>query len=458
VQRLLRKILPWQIQWKGLLLESLVFLGLYIVWLVLRPAGSPGRLLIGGLSVFAPSITVILLVLRFLAQFSALTRRSWIWFGLGLACWAIGNISRTFFESISGIPSQLVIVASIINLLFYPLLVIAIIFLPYENHSTPSRFRLLLDAIISSGAAATLGWLILGHPLPITGLTRLSPAIFPIADLIFVLVLFNLLLANRKVRKLLTLWALCCLSFLVSDYLYSLLAPVNGFQVGGPESLGWTIGGLVVCVGIGFAISGSLEQPHADRSFYDLGKGIQNIVPATFVLVLSWFILVDWRISGRPQVVGIWIVLFLAIVLVVRLGMRAGEVELYNYWQIFNNIAEPTFVCNAEGKIILVNPALVRTLELEDEAQIMGKPLKTIFDNQSMPEQILHQGIQGDYAVEVLLRNQPIPHLLSLSPIFTEDRRTLIAGVAHDLREQKQQQRVIQEAYDSLQTATRQLE
>jgi signal transduction histidine kinase len=48
--------------------------------------------------------------------------------------------------------------------------------------------------------------------------------------------------------------------------------------------------------------------------------------------------------------------------------------------------------------------------------------------------------------------------LLSLSPIFTEDHRTLIAGVAHDLREQKHQQQVIQEAYDSLQTATRQLE
>jgi PAS domain S-box-containing protein len=72
--------------------------------------------------------------------------------------------------------------------------------------------------------------------------------------------------------------------------------------------------------------------------------------------------------------------------------MRAGEVELYNYWQLFNNIAEPTFVCNADGKIILVNPALVRTLGHQDESEILGKPLKTIFDNQSMPEQVLHQG------------------------------------------------------------------
>jgi len=73
----------------------------------------------------------------------------------------------------------------------------------------------------------------------------LIPLVYPIADLILLAILLNMLLANRTARRTLFLWSCGLVAFLVSDYIYSLLAPVNGFQTGGLESLGWMLGGLI---------------------------------------------------------------------------------------------------------------------------------------------------------------------------------------------------------------------
>jgi signal transduction histidine kinase len=60
--------------------------------------------------------------------------------------------------------------------------------------------------------------------------------------------------------------------------------------------------------------------------------------------------------------------------------------------------------------------------------------------------------------VAVSIKQRKIPYLLSLNSIVTESRKTLIAGVAHNLSEQIQQRRAIQSAYDELSAVHRQLE
>jgi hypothetical protein len=40
------------------------------------------------------------------------------------------------------------------------------------------------------------------------------------------------------------------------------------------------------------------------------------------------------------------------------MGVRAGEIELHKYWQLFSSMAEPIFICDGGGKILLGKPAL----------------------------------------------------------------------------------------------------
>jgi PAS domain S-box-containing protein len=450
LQKFFPKFPPWQIKWKGVLLESILFLVIYLTWVIFRSPQSPSRLLVGSLSVLAPAVTSAILVFRSLGYIPVYSRRAWQFFGLGLICWAAGSAVRTFYEGIQGSALPIFSIADIFNFLAYPFLFSALISFPFENHYAPSWFRFLLDSLISSGAAAALGWLMLGRSVTLSSIDQLAPLVYPIADLILLMILLNMLLANRNARPTLLLWGIGLLGVFVSNYLYSLLAPANGYQAGGLESIGWTLGSLLFGVGVVYFAFAQTKEAGKTEQELDLGNRIQNILPITLVLALCWFILFDWRVSGRPSSVGVWMALFLAIALVVRLGVRAGEVELNKYWQIFSNIAEPTFICDGKGKILLGNPALARTLDLGDEYQIIGKSLITIFDEQTLPHDLFQRAAQNDYSFEVQLRPHRTPYLLTLSPIFSEGRRVLLAGAAHNLSDQKHQQQAIQTAYDEL--------
>ena len=457
MQKLLRRFLPWQIRWKGVLLESGLFLAAYTLWLIFRPPESTSRLFIGSLSILAPAVTAGILIFWFLPQIPESSRRAWRLFGLGMICWSIGSFLRTIFEGIQGALSTAFSAADIFNFLAYPLFLAALFSLPLENRNTPGRIRFLLDAIVSSGAAATLGWLMLGHSSTPLSILSLAPLAYPLADLILLMILINMLLAYRNVRRTLLFWGAGWFAFLLSDYVYSLLIPVNGYQTGGPESLGWTIGSLLLAIGAAVAADSLPEEPSPPDSDLDLGMRIQNVFPITFVLVLCWLVLVDWRLTGRLSLVGVWMTLLMSVVLVVRLGMRAGEVELNKYWQLFSSLAEPAFICDGQGRFLLENPALLRILHLE-AGEVTGAPLTSIFEDQTIPIDMLARASKGEYSLEVLLRPDRIPYMLSLSPIHTEGRKVLIAGAAHDLSDQKRQQHEIQKAYNELQSVYKKLE
>ena len=458
LRKFLRKLLPWQIQWKSTLLESALFLAAYIVWVSLRSQQSPSRLFIGSLAVLIPGVAATLLVFQFLSQFPLATRPAWRFLGLGLACWSLGNLVRTFYEGVGGIPVPVFSMADGFNLLAYPLLFLALILYPFENRYAPTRFRFLLDVTVSAGVMATLVWMILGRSGSAFSFAEMVPLIYPILDLVLLMILANMLLANRKARRTLFLWGCGLFSFLVSDYIYSLLVPVNGYQAGGPESIGWTLGGLIFGWAAVFTAGKPVEQNRPDDPAFDLGTRLQNILPFVFVLVLGWYVVVDWRITGQPGWLGAGSALILTLILVVRLGVRGGEIELDKYWQLFSSMAEPIFICDETGKILLANPALVRALNLQKANQINGKYLRDIFDEQSLPADLFQKATRQACAQEVQLSPGRAPYLLSLSPISSEGRKVLLAGAAHDLSDQKRQQGAIQKGYSELQIVYRQLE
>jgi PAS domain S-box-containing protein len=155
---------------------------------------------------------------------------------------------------------------------------------------------------------------------------------------------------------------------------------------------------------------------------------------------------------------GLWMSLLLSLALIIRIGIRAGEIELYKYWQLFSNLSEPTFICDHQGKILLANPALIKAFSLEQENQVAGKYLNDFFDSQSLPEKLTNLSSRKVCSFEISRQPNGTPFLISLNPIFSGSRKKMVAGVAHDLSEQKHQQEVIQKAYTDLQVMHRQLE
>lgn len=458
MQTILRRLFPRQVHSKGILLEAALFVLAYVAWLAFRPSDSPSRALIGSVSALVPSVAAAILVFRSLPQMPRHSRGAWQSLGLGLVCWSVGNAVRTFYEAVLGEVLPVFSPADVFSFLFYPFLFYALVRYPFENRYAPSRFRFLLDVTILSGVVATLGWMILARSTVFTGLEKFIPLVYPIADLVLLMILVNMLLANRKSRRTLVLWGVGLLAILFADYLYGVLAPLGGYRAGGLESLGWMVGGLLFGIGAVVEANPVPDKEPRRRSGFDLGARIQNVLPLTFVLVLFWFVLADWQMSGRISLLGLLMSLLLSLALIVRVGVRAGEAELHKYWQLFSSLAEPAFICDERGRIVLGNPAFVRALGLQQEGQIIGKPLTSIFDDQAFPADSLPRPGRKPHSLEVVLRPKQTPYMLSLSPIFSEGRKILIAGAAHNLSDQKKQQKAIQDAYNELRVVSSRLE
>jgi signal transduction histidine kinase len=458
VDRLLNRLFPWQIRWKGILAEALLFLVAYITWLILRPPESSSRLLIGNLAVFAPLVTSVVLIFLTLPKINAHARPTWQFVGLALTFWAIGSGIRTFYEGLRGVQLPIFSAADVFSFLAYPLFFYALILYPFENRYAPSRFRFTLDAAISSGVVAALGWLTLVQPYISTGLEALVPLLYPIVDLILLMILLNMLLANRNARRTTIIWGIGLLAIFISDYVFSILAQFGSSRAGGIESLGWVVGGLVFSLGSVIQADFQDNDGRLRGVGLDWGARIQNILPVTLVLALVWFVIMEWRISGEISVLGLWMSLLLSLVLIVRVGIRTGEAELYKYWQLFSSLAEPTFICDKHGKILLANPALIRALVMQEENQVVGRSLATIFGARSFPPEILERASRQECSLEIPLSPTQTPYLVALSPIFSDGRKVLIAGAAHDLSEQKRQKEEVQKAYDELKVVYGQLE
>jgi signal transduction histidine kinase len=458
LQKLLHKLLPWQIRWKGLLLESTLFLAAYIIWAIFRSPDSPSRLFIGSLAVLVPGVTAVLLVFLFLEQFPAPSRPAWRYLGFGMACWSSGNLVRSIYEGARGVVVPVFSMADMLSFLAYPLFFLALILYPFENRYAPSRFRFLLDVTISAGGVATLVGLMLKRPDSAFSPTSIVPLIYPIADLILLAILFNMLLANRQARRTLFLWGCVFFMFMISDYIYSLLATVNGFQAGGLESIGWMAGGLIFGWGAVFTAGVPVKQDLEERAPSDLGMRLQTILPFAFVLALGWLVLAEWRLNGQISWLGAGVSLFLTLALVVRMGVRAGEIELHQYWQLFSSMAEPVFICDTSGIIRLGNPALAQVLERKEAHEINGTPLSAIIEGQTLPASLLERASQEACSAEVILAHRHTTCLLSLSPIFSEGRKMMMAGALHDLSDQKRQQAALQKGYTDLHELHSQLE
>lgn len=454
---LINRVKSFELDRRSLLFESLLFVLVYVLLMIMLPRGAPARAFVENLAVLTSSLTAAILVFISLPALEPATRPAWILLALALLAWAIANFARTLYLLI-GTPFFL-FAPDFVNLAAYGFAAYGLLRYPSESRYVPTRFRFILDAVLSSGAVATLGWLMLVRPVlsaPDAELLRVVTASYPIADLILLTLLFSTSLSSQMPRITAIFLGIGLFALTVSDYAYSSLALLSSASTGFSR-LGWLIGPLSIGIGAVFErITQGQPVVSVRQTDTGLSARFQRVLPLALVLVLFWYVLADWRLRGVFSSVGLWMSLLLGLMLVVRLGIRAGEAELNNYWQLFKNLGDPAFICDASGKIVLSNPAF-QQLETADEGDLSlpaifidlpGTTLETVSKNESA--EILE--------VNVRLNQGNAPYLLSLNPVATESRQVLIAGVAHNLSEQIQQRNTIQAAYDELHVVHRQLE
>jgi PAS domain S-box-containing protein len=461
LQLFLAKLFPQPIKRKGILFESLVFVFIYVLILAVLPADTPTRILVENLAILTASATAALLIFFSIPGMPAASRRAWLVLGIAQIVWLAGSFLMDYVQSLIGGLNIIITAGNIVNFLGYLLAVDALLLFPFRSLHAPTRFRFILDAIISLGVVVTLGFLLFVRPLSESTPIQLDSLIivsYPIADCILLILLANFSLANWVPRRTARFIGAAWGALLISDYVHVSLDLIGNYHSGSFVSLGWVCGSLLMGLGAVFekdVISGEKEADKQAANF-DVGVQFQKVLPIALVLVLFWYVLTDWRLRGEVSPFGLWMSALLGVMLIVRLGIRAGEAELNQYWQLFRNLGDPSFICDPAGKILLGNPACGAIIGIKEERELVGRSLFYIFDGLSPTE--VGQSIKHEQTLNAALKRDGTLYLLSLSPIVAENSRVLIAGVAHDLSEQKKQRDAIQQAYDELQAVYRKLE
>lgn len=448
-----------QVKRRGILVESLLFVGLYVAALLLLAPDSPVRPLVENLAMLASLLTGALLIFFSLPGLAPAARPAWLLLALALLAFLAANFARTFYLFLSEGGQPFFSLVDVFNLSAYLFAVLALLGYPSESRYAPTRFRFILDAVISSGVAVTLGWFLLSRlalGASLSRLTILALAAYPLTDLVLLMVLSNVSLTGSMPRPTAAFLGAGLGAFAFSDYTYSSLALLGAARSGTLISLGWVCGALLMGLAAVFERTRGEPAPVSAWEPPGLGLQVQKVLPLALVLVLFWYVLADWGLRGVFSPFGVWMSLALGALLVVRLGIRAGEVELQKYWQLFRNLADPAFICDLNGKVVLGNPAFEQ-LGVAPETRPF---LQAVFAG--LPPgglRSLLEGKQGsDVKIEVALQGTGAPYLLSMSRVAAEGRRSLAAGVAYNLSEQKRQRDAIQSAYNELQALHKQLE
>ncbi len=341
---------------------------------------------------------------------------------------------------------------------------------PRPLPSTGSRLRRWLDITLTSLASLMLIYLLAVQPrlnAPPAGGNGLG-ILYPLADLGLLLLVINLLIISDARRTALPFgWLTAALGvYALTDLLYATALWLGNYQIGAATDLGWAVGDalwLAALLRTPFALK-ALNPAEARRR---LGGGLlqgglarlQSLLPILAVLVLGWFALLDWQLSDQfnQPVLGVTVLLILG--LIARQGLVTGEVEFEQYAGLVKSVAEPAFICDENGRLTLVNPAL-SIASGYSETELTSRTLADL-----LPEppgayswldlaKIEQDGEGRGWSGETLLlrsSGERLPVFLSLRPVLSSSaKRLTIAGTAHDLSLQKRQQAALQAAYERI--------
>ncbi len=191
MQKLLHRFSPWALNWKRILIESGLFLSAYSAWLLLRSPESVGGAMIGSLAILAPLAAAALLTFLARPLLPRPVRWSWLFWGGAFISWMGGNFVRMYAQLLNASVAAFS-PADLLNLLALVFASLALMTYPSCSRMMPSRFRFMLDAVISFSVVAVLGWLVIARPAAQSGAAdwvSLLPLLYPVADLALLMIL-----------------------------------------------------------------------------------------------------------------------------------------------------------------------------------------------------------------------------------------------------------------------------
>ncbi|MFQ5922126.1 MAG: ATP-binding protein, partial [Anaerolineales bacterium] len=384
--------------------------------------------------------------------------RAWNHVAIGLGLWALGTILalvvRLVTQSAEPLPSladwlafsgSLAVLAGLASL---------------SRRSTErfGRVRGLLDLVIIALALGSLAWLVFVRTIFGTGLAEPIRMVWatatPVLDLILAGWAVKLTLSAQRDRDIrpFALLALGLLIFSIAELGDALRRLQDESMAGGMVEAGWIAAGIVF-----MGVASSLAKDRGDGRQLTLRRAywLETVLPIALTYVVVGTVLVDWWLSKQVDWLAVVAAGVLSLLLMARQGIIIGQVEMRQYAALVNASADLSLVSDADGKLLLANPALREAMDLTIEETSIVE----VFDLGEYPESILKQALKSGWEGEVAVRSPNFPVNLALRPVQDERRtRPLLAGTAHDLRIIKQRETELEAALAGVAAARSALE
>ena len=470
---------------------SILILVLFLLWVILNGNDSQQNFWISSFVVALSLALAVLTAFWTYVQLNRLTkpqtsgvsrqtisielihlRKVWFYIMIGLLFWLAGSLTRVGFRIVNfNSPFFLTTLDS-----FFPIgsvfLWIALFTYPRQPRIEEGRLGLLIDSVVVTTVVFVMIWIIAIEPVLLSGVGDIRSLIiilYPLADMISVLFLFNLfLLTSPRFLPTSFFWiSTGMIIFIMSDLGYASALLLGVYEPGSLIDYGWVLGALIFAL---VAIGQVVRYPSQDfnirtQKLEQLIHRFQRFMPLELVFVLGGYAIYDWQVSTEMNPLAIWILIILSLFLAARQGILAGEIEMRQYAGLVNSVAEPAFVCDHEGILRLVNPALLQAVGGYHSVNLLGRSLTDLFVPEDEALKLFQKGLEGGSSGELSLKRNTksmlkeswgneenlIPIFLSLRPLLPSgSRRLVLAGTAHDLTIQKQQQQALLAANEQI--------
>ncbi len=357
-----------------------------------------------------------------------------------------------------------------LHLAGYPAAFAGLWFYPSPPREGLQRLRFQLDVAIYGGSWGLLLWAILIYPM-VAQVARDShdlfwAALFPTLDL--VLLLLIIWWQRQTPRAMPSLWLIAGGIFFSAalNLTRGSLSLQDMSQVGTPLDVIWIAAyGFVAAAAatrdpsLPSRPAKSALAPH--RAWQQRWQRAESrLLPLASAMALMAYVLVEWQGYRRVDPVALWGSLTILILVVLREGVSAGQAELRGYATLVQHIADPAFICDETGRILLSNPALARALggaepgALRDILQQPGPLAEAATLRTPLSPLLLRAALDEGWEGELWVRSPAageaagFPAWLMLRPLpRAEGEPRRLAGLLHDLTPQRLHERELHEAY-----------
>jgi PAS domain S-box-containing protein len=434
-----------------------IYLLIYIIFSIFRDFWGSIWINLGQIWLLSGYLMTVWVIYQAIPRISdGAVKHSWRIILLAVICFSIGGIFRSSFKWLNFSPTLWFTQWDFVFLIGTPLFWAGLLRFPYRHRTKATRLRSFFDFGLSVFSFIILVIVVLYRPINSIFFGDVWKAVsflIVLMDVVsIVLLIFIFLVGDVENISLARGWVVCGIgAYTISNLIYAFSSINMGGSWIGIEDFGRVLGNTFLMMSILSEVDNPFVWPRRLRQFiYRLFYRVQTYFPLMMGFLLSWFVFFDSQIN----MLAFWGTIIIALGLIARQGMQIGEDEMQKYADLVNRIAEPTFICDKQGGLQLVNPAMAELSGYPVGVELKNRSVLDLFTPSSEIKKLLDEGLDQGWSGEITIKktnNSLTPVSLALRPLSSGlSGRLSIAGSAHDLTEQKQQQLALQQAYEQI--------